>query len=158
MDRKAFNDQKLLTLCEQLISQGNYTSQAALRRDLKPLVGEISLATTSRLLNALGVVKIQNARGERVYAIDAQHHPSPSPQQALADMVIEIVASDTFVLIHTAPGYSQAVARLIDCQHAYAILGVVAGNDNVWIAPRDCRAITELYRQLRHWLIVEEKN
>lgn len=157
MERKNVLDQDLLDLCQQLIIKGAYTHQTALQKDLEKIVGRISLATISRLLQQLGVTKIQNARGQRVYAIDGLHQAKVTPQHPLAEMVIDIVNSDSFVLIHTAPGYSQAIARLIDCQHADDILGVVAGNDNVWIAPKDCKSTTQLCHGLRNWLLLTGK-
>lgn len=158
MERKNVTEKGLVALCQQLIVRGTYTHQTALQKDLEKIVGRISLATVSRLLHQLGVTKIQNARGERIYAIDSLHQPRLTPQHPLAEMVIDIVNNESFVLIHTAPGYSQAIARLIDCQHADDVLGVVAGNDNVWIAPKDCQSTTQLCHGLRDWLRVGCKN
>ncbi|MBT0725894.1 arginine repressor [Rosenbergiella australiborealis] len=158
MERKGITEKELLNLCQRLITQGVYTNQTALQQALAKRVGSISLATISRLLHQLGVVKIQNARGQRIYAIDGSHQPSLTPQKPLAEMVLDIVSSESFVLVQTAPGYSQAIARLIDCQHAEDILGVVAGNDNVWIAPKDCQRTPQLCRGLRNWLLDEGKS
>jgi len=157
MEHKHITEQNLLDLCQQLISQGSYIHQTALQQDLEQWVGRISLATVSRLLKQLGAVKIQNARGQRIYAIDGSRETVPTPQHPLAKMVVDIVNSDSFVLVHTAPGYSQAIARLIDCQHADEIIGVVAGNDNVWIAPKDCQHTAQLCHGLRKWLLLEGK-
>ncbi|WP_241623443.1 arginine repressor [Rosenbergiella epipactidis] len=157
MERKNVTEKGLVTLCQQLIIRGAYTHQTALQQDLEKIVGRVSLATISRLLKQLGVTKIQNARGQRIYAIDGLQQPKVTPQHPLAEMVIDIVNSESFVLIHTAPGYGQAIARLIDCQHADDVLGVVAGNDNVWIAPKDCQSTTQLCHGLRAWLLVSSK-
>ena len=158
MGSKPIIEQNLLDLCRQLIMHGAYTQQVALQRDLEQRIGRVSLATISRLLKQLGVVKIQNARGQRIYAIDGSQLPLVTPQHPLAEMVIDIVHSNNFVLIHTAPGYSQAIARLIDCQHADEIIGIVAGNDNVWIAPKNCQRTVQLCHGLRQWLCVERKS
>lgn len=67
-------------------------------------------------------------------------------------MVIDVVHNQEFILVHTAAGYGRAVARILDCQHLPQMIGVVAGSDNVWIAPKDIRQIGLLCQQVRYLL------
>ncbi len=62
-----------------------------------------------------------------------------NPLAALArihDMVREVVHNQQMVLIHTTPGAATVVARLLDRNANPEIMGAVAGNDVVLVAPR----------------------
>ncbi|KFD22607.1 MULTISPECIES: arginine repressor [Tatumella] len=138
-----------LALCQRLIMQNSYLSQEALRRDLKRNgYALISQSTVSRLLKMLGAIKIRNGRGQRIYTLNPLLQLAPRASRTIAEMVIDIVCNNEFILIHTAAGYGRAVARILDCQDLAPVMGVVAGSDNVWIAPRQCRQISALYEEI----------
>lgn len=142
-----------LALCQRLILQNSYISQEALRQDVRrsgfPMVSQ---STISRLLKTLGVIKIRNSRGQRIYTLNPLAQPLPRASRTIAEMVVDIVYNQEFILVHTAAGYGRAVARVIDCQQLPQMMGVVAGSDNVWIAPLHRQQIGPLYQQIRHLL------
>lgn len=142
-----------LALCQRLILQNSYISQEALRKDLQrygyPM---ISQSTISRLLKNLGVIKIRNSRGQRIYTLSPLAQPLPQASRPIAEMVVDVVHNNEFILVHTAAGYGRAIARILDCQQLTQTIGIVAGSDNVWIAPRHSRQISSLYQQVRHLL------
>ncbi|HFM4172581.1 TPA: ArgR family transcriptional regulator, partial [Escherichia coli] len=78
MDYEDFSpkEQLQLTVCQRLIAEKSYFSQEELRRDLQERGFEtISQSTVSRLLNLLGVIKIRNAKGLKVYSLNPQLRP-----------------------------------------------------------------------------------
>ena len=63
-------EQLQLTVCQRLIAEKSYLSQEEIRRDLQERGFEtISQSTVSRLLKLLGVIKIRNAKGLKIYSL-----------------------------------------------------------------------------------------
>ena len=61
---------------------------------------------------------------------------TPADTRSVHDMVRAVVHNQQMVLVHTTPGAATVVARLLDRHADPEILGAVAGNDVVLIAPR----------------------
>ena len=142
-------EQKQLALCRALIAGHAYSSQEALRRDLKRHgYRQVSQSTVSRLLSLLGVIKTRNARGQRIYILNPQRQALPHAACRLAEMVLSVQANHDFILVQTVAGYGRAVGRVIDHCALPDVLGVVAGSSIVWVAPRNSQIIAQLQRQL----------
>ncbi|SPX55332.1 mfs superfamily major facilitator transporter [Klebsiella pneumoniae] len=117
MDYEDFSpkEQLQLTVCQRLIAEKSYFSQEELRRDLQERGFEtISQSTVSRLLNLLGVIKIRNAKGLKVYSLNPQLRPAPDAARTVSEMVVSVEHNREFILIHTVAGYGRAVARVLD--------------------------------------------
>jgi arginine repressor len=95
----------------------------------------ISQSTVSRLLKLLGVIKIRNAKGLKIYSLNHQLRPAPDAARTVSEMVVSVEHNSEFILIHTVAGYGRAVARILDYHQLPEILGVVAGSSIVWVAP-----------------------
>ncbi len=128
------SDLAQLDACRQIIGQHCYSTQEEIRRELAERgFADISQSTISR---RLGVAKAQNANGKKVYTlVDEQLEPAGSTR-SVHDMVRAVVHNQQMVLVHTTPGAATVVARLLDRHADPEILGAVAGNDVVLIAPR----------------------
>ncbi len=116
MDYEDFSpkEQLQLTVCQRLIAEKSYFSQEELRRDLQERGFEtISQSTVSRLLNLLGVIKIRNAKGLKVYSLNPQLRPAPDAARTVSEMVVSVEHNREFILIHTVAGYGRAVARVL---------------------------------------------
>lgn len=126
-----------LDACRQIIGRHCYSTQEEIRRELAERgFADISQSTISRLLRRLGVAKAQNANGKKVYTlVDEQLEPAGSTR-SVHDMVRAVVHNQQMVLVHTTPGAANVVARLLDRHADPEILGAVAGNDVVLVAPR----------------------
>ncbi|ATO31330.1 Arginine repressor [Dickeya dianthicola] len=149
-------EQAQLALCQQLIIGNSYRSQEHLKQAMQRHgYRDISQSTISRLLRLLGVVKVRNAKGQKIYALGPQAQPEPDVSRPIADMVVHVVHNDEFILVSVVSGYARAVARVIDHRALPEVLGVVATSNIVWIAPRDTRNILRLYRQILHTLELE---
>jgi transcriptional regulator of arginine metabolism len=142
-------DHNQLTLCQRLIVHKSYQSQEELRRDMQ-LHGfeSISQSTVSRLLKLLGVIKIRNAKGQKIYALNPQSQPAPDAARSIAEMVMSVEHNAEFVMIHAVHGYGRAVARILDYRALPEILGVVAGSSIVWIAPREVQKTAQVHRRV----------
>ena len=50
-------------------------------------------------------------------------------------MVVKIADNGTLVVIHTSPGAASAVARALDTARLQDVLGTLAGDDAIFLAP-----------------------
>ncbi len=138
-----------LALCQRLIINHSYGCQDALRRDMQRHGFQaISQSTISRLLRILGVIKIRNARGEKIYSLSPQEQPEPSAGRAIGEMVISVEHNAEFVILHTVAGYGRAVGKILDYRALPDVLGVVAGSSVVWVAPRDVTKTPHLHHKI----------
>lgn len=140
-DDYSAKEQQQLAVCQRLITEKSYLSQEEIRRDLQDHGFEsISQSTVSRLLKMLGVIKIRNTKGQKIYSVNPQLRPAPDAARSIAEMVVSVEHNSEFILIHTVAGYGRAVARILDYHALPEILGVIAGSSIVWVAPGSCSA------------------
>lgn len=146
-------EQLQLAVCQRLIVEKSYLSQEEIRRDLQGHGFEtISQSTVSRLLKLLGVIKIRNAKGQKIYSVNPQLRPAPDAARSISEMVVSVEHNSEFILIHTAAGYGRAVARILDYHAIPDILGVVAGSSIVWVAPRDVKRTAAVHKRVNYLL------
>lgn len=109
---------------------------------------EINQSKVSRLLRKIGAVKVVNAKGQTVYSLPREPAP-PSMNTTLRDLILDIVSNETLVVIFTSPGSASMVARVLDySQVANKILGTVAGDDTIFVAPKSVKDIHILHQEI----------
>jgi len=145
-----------LILCHRLIASKSFASQEALRREFQRAgYRNISQSTVSRLLKTLGVVKIQNAKGKKMYALNEQYQPVPDALRPVTEMVTSVDYNPQFVIVHVSSGYGRAVGKIIDHQGLHEVLGVIASSTAVFVAPRETREIGQVCQIIRQVLMVK---
>lgn len=143
---------------------------SARRRQIRELIASRAIATQAELqtlLAARGVVVTQATLSRDLAHLGARRAVQPSggaayelPEGAhtlrLPDLVRSVEDNGTLVVIHTSPGAAQAVANSLDRAKPTEILGTIAGDDAIFIAPlrgvpasRLTRRVRELFKQLR---------
>jgi transcriptional regulator of arginine metabolism len=114
---------------------------------------EINQSKVSRLLRKIGAIKIVNNQGQTVYTLLREPAP-PSPQTKLRDLIIDVVHNENLVLIFTSPGSASMVARMLDyAQVTSEILGTIAGDDTIFVAPKSVKDIKKLHDDIKTLLI-----
>ena len=95
----------------------------------------INQSKVSRMLIKFGAVRTRNAKMEMVYCLPAELGV-PTTSSPLRELVLDIDYNNAIVVIHTGPGAAQLIARLLDSLgKSEGILGVVAGDDTIFITP-----------------------
>lgn len=154
-DDYSAKEQQQLAVCQRLIAEKSYLSQEEIRRDMQDLgFTSISQSSVSRLLKLLGVIKIRNSKGQKIYAVKPQATPAPSAFRSVADMVVSVEHNSEFILIHTVAGYGSAVARILDYHAMPEVLGIVAGSNIVWVAPRVLQRAGLVHKKINYLLRV----
>jgi len=134
----------------EILAGGNgapaVTSQDELRRRLRARGFKASQATLSRDMAVIGVQRAAGADGPR-YRIDGDGGALPlDPVRRLVDGV---ESSDTLVIVRTKASAASTVARALDEAHLDEVLGTIAGDDTVLVAPRRSGDTREVARRLR---------
>lgn len=106
-------------------------------------------ATLSRDLARLGARRVSLPSGGTVYELSASS--AGEGISALRGLVSEVRTNGSLVVIRGAPGSAPTVARAIDMAELPGVLGTLAGDDTVFIAPvreRGARALGALLAKL----------
>lgn len=142
-------EESMTTACKRLLQQQSFSTQEEVRHSLIEMGFEdVSQSTVSRLLSRLGVAKVPNAYGKKVYCLTVENEPV-QVSSSIASQIEFITHNQLVVVVKTHPGGAQLVARLIDIQPHAEILGTVGGNDTVMVAPRDISRIDECEKVVR---------
>ncbi len=120
-----------------LIRTEQIGTQEELRERVAKLGFDVTQATLSRDLARLRARRVTLASGGSVYEIEGA--PAVLPREGdlerVRDMVTDIVAGDSLVVVHTLPGAANAVARALDGTRLPEQIGTLAGDDTIFLAP-----------------------
>ena len=121
----------------------------ATQEELRALLGArghaVTQATLSRDLAYLGARRGPRSGGGVAYELADALPAVP----LLHDLVRAIDDNGTLVVVHTAPGAAQVVAGTLDRAHVPEVLGTIAGDDAIFVAPARGVAAGRLARRLR---------
>lgn len=135
-----------------LLIEGKVTTQEDICSALEGLGHSVNQSKVSRLLRKIGAVKSKNEQGQIVYRLPKEPAP-PTITSQLSSLVIDIVANETTIIVNTSPGSAQLIARVLDYNKNTAqILGTIAGDDSIFIAPKSVKKIKESITEIRKLL------
>ncbi|MCH2057307.1 MAG: transcriptional regulator ArgR [Thalassotalea sp.] len=134
----------LVQAFKDLLKQEQFGSQGEIVDALKAQgFDNISQSKVSRMLSKFGAVRTRNARQEMVYCLPAELGV-PTAKSPLKQLVLDIEHNDVMIIIRTSPGAAQLIARLLDSvSKSDGVLGTIAGDDTIFIAPTDTKLIPE---------------
>lgn len=135
---------------KELLKQEQFGSQSDIVDALK-IQGfdNISQSKVSRMLSKYGAVRTRNARQEMVYCLPAELGV-PTAKSPLKQLVLDIEHNNVMIIIRTSPGAAQLIARLLDSlSKADGVLGTIAGDDTIFIAPADITKIADTIDNLK---------
>jgi transcriptional regulator of arginine metabolism len=106
-------------------------------------------ATLSRDLARLGARRVSEPNAGTRYELP--HEERRDGLEAVGRLVASVSCNGSLVVVRTHPGSAPAVARAVDLAGLPEILGTIAGDDTVFIAPsreRRARALADQVRRL----------
>ncbi|MCC4799130.1 transcriptional regulator ArgR [Enterovibrio norvegicus] len=136
----------LVKAFKAILKEEKFSSQGEIVDALKAQGFEnINQSKVSRMLTKFGAVRTRNAKMEMVYCLPVELGV-PTTSSPLKELVMDIDYNDALVVIHTGPGAAQLIARLLDSLgKAEGILGVVAGDDTIFITPTRATTTVALF-------------
>lgn len=125
-------------------------TQEELREALRADRIEVTQATLSRDLRALRARRVTRGDGRTVYETpDGEEATSAAQLGALVGAAVTAIAtSDSLVIVRTQPGAASAIARAIDLAAIAGVLGTLAGDDTIFVAPQSRRLLPQIARRL----------
>ena len=115
-------------LAEALLSEGFPSTQSTISRDLK----------------RLSAIKGTDASGNTIYRLPEQSAVavrSAISNRNLGALLLSINHNGSMIVIHTPPGSANLLARHLDVTKPDGILGTIAGDDTVFVAPSSPKKI-----------------
>lgn len=139
----------LVQAFKDLLKQEQFGSQGEIVDALKAQgFDNISQSKVSRMLSKFGAVRTRNARQEMVYCLPAELGV-PTAKSPLKQLVLDIEHNDVMIIIRTSPGAAQLIARLLDSlSKSDGVLGTIAGDDTIFIAPTNVKMIKDTILKL----------
>ncbi len=138
-----------ITVLRKLLADGKISTQEELADELRRQKFDITQSTISRDLRRLGAVKAVDASGSTVYRLSQDLSASaPIFVSSLKHLLIDITHNDSIIVIHTAAGSANLVARHLDQIRPIGILGTIAGDDTIFVAPISTIKIPEIIKKI----------
>jgi transcriptional regulator of arginine metabolism len=138
----------------RLVAERELSTQGDVVEALRSEGVDAVQATVSRDIAQLGLVKVRNEHGRLVYA-----HPGAADLDRLGELttalrrwVVALEAAGGLVVIRTPAGCANAVGIAFDEAALPEIAGCIAGDDTIFVAPREGTTPAELVQTLRHHL------
>lgn len=131
----------------RLLENEEASTQEELREALEKLDFEVTQSTISRDLRRVGAIKMTDGQGRTTYRLSPEPPSSPFVE-TLADLVLQIRHNGAMIVIQTSPGSASLVARHVDQLRWEEILGTIAGDDTIFIAPSSTKSLSGLIRRL----------
>ena len=140
--------QKRRALIKGLVQNQAIGSQDELVGLLHDQGVDCTQATLSRDLRDMGIVR-RNTRSGPAYRLDKGRIYRDAVREVVAMEILSVRHNTALVVVRTLEGRANGVAAFIDAWADHEILGTVAGDDTVFIAPSNPQNISELVDRIR---------
>lgn len=142
MTRSAAERRRALS---RILRDGPVATQERLLAALAREGWKVTQATLSRDLARLGARRVSRPEGAFYELGD---DPPGDAAVAVAGLVSSVATNGSLVVVRTAPGSASAVARAVDLARVNGVLGTLAGDDTVFVAPARERGAAALADRL----------
>lgn len=134
---------------KEVLKAESYGSQGEIVEVLKSMgFANISQSKVSRMLSKFGAVRARNAKGDMVYCLPPELG-MPTAKSPLKQLVLDVEHNGVMIIIRTTPGAAQLIARLLDSLgRSDGVLGTIAGDDTIFIAPSAVDHIEEIRQKV----------
>lgn len=144
---KSKNKVNLILALKDLLRNQSIGTQEDIVDELQKQGFAINQVKISRLLHKLGALKM-NVSNKIVYRLPLAELVTIAPRDPLKQLILNIDHNGYLIVIQTAPGSAQLVARVLDQKNVQGILGTVAGDDTIFIAPKEPKQIQMLFSKV----------
>jgi len=132
---------------KEIISQKDISSQEELARELALRGFEVNQATLSRDLKELGIAKVSTPEG--VWYQLQPENEAHRLRSLISYEIESIHANESLIVIKTLRGRASGVAEILDRLDIPDILGTIAGDDTIFIAPTSTKKISTIVRRIK---------
>jgi len=118
----------------ELLTSGFAGTQEDISEALKARGIEVNQSTISRALRRLGAIKSSEAKGT-IYRLPMEVSRA-SYTGSISDLIRHIDHNENLIIVRTVPGSASFVGEFLDHADMKHMLGSVAGDDTLFIAPK----------------------
>lgn len=140
---------KLKEVIRGLIGDGFTGTQSDISKQLRSKGFKVTQSTVSRTLNEMGVTK-ELSGGKQIYKLGEK--PRSHYRGSLSDLVVSIATNDSLIVIKTNPGSAMFIAGFIDHECKTTVLGTVAGDDTIFVAPQNTSKLSAVVKEIESTL------
>ncbi|GMQ98454.1 MAG: arginine repressor [Acidimicrobiia bacterium] len=132
-----------------LLGQTDIVNQAEILDALADSGYDVTQATVSRDLDAIGAVRVKD-HGSFVYRLGGLDVTAQRAAlyQAVNEFVETVVTSGNLVVLSVPPGAAQFVASRIDAADVKGVVGTIAGDDTIVVVASEMVAASEVQQRL----------
>ena len=138
-----------LNALRKILESGKNSTQEELRDMLEAKGHNVNQSTISRDLRKIGAIKGTDNKGRTVYRLSDISQESTFVAQSVGDLILNITHNDSMIVIQTSPGSASLVARHLDMNKPADILGTIAGDDTIFVAPSKDFSIKQTITAIR---------
>ena len=152
-DDYSAKEKKQLAVCQRLITEKVIFHRRKSAAICKTMALTVSVSQPFHdYWNCWEVIKIRNTKRTKNLFGESSITSHTWRSRSVAEMVLSVEHNGEFILIHTVAGYGRAVARILDFHALPEILGVIAGSNIVWVAPRVVKRTALVHKQINYLL------
>jgi transcriptional regulator of arginine metabolism len=137
-----------LEILRDILTSGFVGTQDELCDKLSGQGYEVTQSTISRDLRRLGAVKAIDDQGRTVYRFTPEL-AIPVRTASLSELVTRIETNGAIIVIHTTLGSASLVALHLDRNRPAGILGTIAGDDTIFVAPASLKGMPATIESIR---------
>ncbi len=139
----------------ELVRGRALSTQAEVADALRASGFEVVQTTVSRDIAELGLVKVRAADGRLAYALAGSAGSGTPPRlgAAVRRFALSVEAAGALVVVHTPSGYASALAQALDEASLPSVAGTIAGDNVIFIAPRNGTSAVVLRDELNGHLL-----
>ena len=138
-----------LNALRKILESGKNSTQEELRDMLEAKGHDVNQSTISRDLRKIGAIKGTDNKSRTVYRLSEMSSESNFVGQSIGDLILNISHNDSMIVIQTSPGSASLVARHLDINRPADILGTIAGDDTIFVAPSREHSIKQTILAIR---------
>ena len=143
---------------QQLLQERRVATQAALRALLERAGYHVTQGTLSRDLASLGARRAPLPGGGMAYELPGDSDAAPLGElSTLGTLVTRVRDNASLVVVHARAGAASAVALALDQARLPEVLGSIAGDDTVFVAPAQGIGAARLRQRLEEFFFKKEK-
>lgn len=136
-----------IEILRQILSENTLSTQEELVEKLEKQNYQVTQSTVSRDLRKLGAIRAIDSDGRTVYRLPEEFY-TPIKATSLREMVTKMNSNGHLIVIRTHPGSASLVGRFIDLKFSDQILGCIAGDDTVFVAPENNKEIKSILKEI----------
>ena len=150
MSAAATDSKSRIEVLREMLREGSAGTQEEICEALKRKKYDVTQSTVSRDLRRIGAIKAPGPQGEIIYRLSEDEFNIPlTVSGGLSGLLRSIEHNDAIIVIHTSIGSASLVARHLDAIKPEGIIGTIAGDDTIFVAPASTKQIANIIRVIR---------